>query len=34
MVVGEMIELELFPERAEEKEKCKQQFQTLERVRS
>ena len=29
MVVGEMIELELFPARAEEKEKCKQQYQTL-----
>ena len=29
-----MIELELFPERADEKEKCKQQFQTLERVGS
>lgn len=29
-----MMELELFPARADEKEKCKQQFQTLERVKS
>lgn len=34
MVVEEIMELELFPARADEKEKCKRQFQTLERVRS